>query len=485
MYIVIGLYGTAMLFLLSYSLVQLSLTINYLRRAPRPPDPKRVEKSEGSMASRLPFITIQLPIYNERFVVERLLRATAKLNYPKDRFDIQLLDDSDDETSIIAAGILDELEQAGIQVEHVQRADRSGFKAGALQYGLERSKAEFIAIFDADFVPNPDFLKNALPAFNSNVACVQTRWAHLNRDQNSLTKAQALALDAHFSIEQVGRNRGGHFINFNGTAGIWRKEAIQEAGGWQSDTLTEDLDLSYRVQLKGWDMAYVEELESPAELPMTLGALRTQQRRWNKGAAECARKHLPELLTAKLPVATKVHALFHLLNSGVFLSVLLITLLSVPLLYIQVETQFLNPLFASLFLISFFFLALFFWIPFRKKVGSKATSFLLQYFQFIAISMSFSLFNSVAVLEGYFGKKSAFVRTPKFNRLKPEENPYFEFGLGRMFFLEGLLLLYFVGAMIYALRTGELGLLPLHLLLSAGLVILLHRAWKERARISP
>lgn len=475
MYIVIALYGAAMLFLLSFSLVQLSLTLRYLKSG------KAGERKSRGVNS-FPFVTVQLPIYNERFVVERLLRSTAKMNYPKDRWEIQLLDDSDDQTSEIASRIVQELKRDGIVVEHIRRTERSGYKAGALQYGLEQARGEFIAIFDADFVPNPEFLQRSLQSFDSDTACVQTRWAHLNREQNTLTKAQALALDAHFSIEQVGRNRAGHFINFNGTAGIWRKEAILDAGGWKSDTLTEDLDLSYRIQLKGWKMTYREDLDSPAELPMTLGALRTQQHRWNKGAAECARKHLPELLASKTPLRSKVHAFFHLMNSGVFLSVLLLTILSVPLLYIQVETKFLNPVYASFFLISFVLLGLFFWIPFKRRMGGGMGQFMQQYFQFIAISMSFALFNSIAVLEGYFGKKSAFIRTPKFNALSAEQNPYFSFGLGRMFYFELALLLYFGFGIAYALYTTEWGLLPLHLLMVSGLGVLAFWSWKERAR---
>jgi cellulose synthase/poly-beta-1,6-N-acetylglucosamine synthase-like glycosyltransferase len=301
-----------MLFIFSYSLVQLSLLINYRKR-------KNTQTSEWR--GEWPSVLIQLPVFNERYVVERLIDATCQIDYPKDKLEIQLLDDSTDESFEIATRVVKARAREGFRISQIKRPERKGFKAGALDYGLKLSDADFVAIFDADFVPDPQFLKRAIPEFiNENVGMVQSRWGHLNGDYSLLTKVQSFALDAHFTVEQAGRNRGNHFINFNGTAGVWRRNTIEDAGGWSADTLTEDLDLSYRAQLRGWQFRFVEDLVSPAELPAEINALKNQQYRWNKGAAECARKHLGNVLGAShIPLKTKVHAFFHLLNSSIFI----------------------------------------------------------------------------------------------------------------------------------------------------------------------
>ena len=247
-----------------------------------------------------PKVTVQLPVYNELYVIERLINTVCEFDYPKDLFEIQVLDDSTDETvNIIAAKIKEKLLE-GFDIHHVRRPKRVGYKAGALKYGNEIAKGDFIAIFDADFIPSMDFLKKTIPYFHDeNIGVVQTRWGHINKDYSLLTRLQAFGLDAHFTIEQSGRSSGDHFINFNGTAGVWRLDCINDAGGWQADTLTEDIDLSYRAQEKGWKFKYLEDFESPAELPVAMSALKSQQYRWTKGAAECSVKNLKLIFNSK------------------------------------------------------------------------------------------------------------------------------------------------------------------------------------------
>ena len=282
-------------------------------------------------------MTIQLPIYNEAYVVERLLENIAFMEYPKDRLEIQVLDDSTDASVEKTASLIKGLQDKGLDIVHVRRTNREGYKAGALKEGLAIAKGSLIAIFDADFLPQKDWLLQTVPHFGSeDIGVVQTRWGHINRDYSILTRIQAFALDAHFTLEQVGRNAQGHFINFNGTAGIWRKECILDAGNWEGDTLTEDLDLSYRAQLKNWRFKYLEEVETPAELPVVISAARSQQFRWNKGGAENFRKSVGKVLRAPhLSGKTKFHGVMHLLNSSMFLCVFLVGVLSMPMMYIK------------------------------------------------------------------------------------------------------------------------------------------------------
>ncbi len=272
-----------------YSLSLLHLLLNF-RKSRKQKDTS--QKWHFSDPSQIPFVTIQLPLYNDKPVVERLLRNISKIDYPHNKLEVQVLDDSTDDSAALTAEIISELKTEGFPIYHITRTHRKGFKAGALKAGLETAKGEFIAIFDSDFVPQPDWLKKTLPYFkNEKLGVVQTRWGHLNKNYSLLTKLQAFLLDYHFILEQTGRNFGKHFINFNGTAGVWRKSCILDAGNWEGDTLTEDLDLSYRAQLKGWEFKYLREVETPAELPITIAAARSQQFRWNKGAAENFQKN--------------------------------------------------------------------------------------------------------------------------------------------------------------------------------------------------
>ena len=278
-----------------------------------------------------PMVTVQLAVFNEENVVVRLLDAVGELDWPADKLEVQLLDDSTDATPQVAEAALQRLREAGVAVDHVRRTDRSAFKAGALQHGLGRARGELLALFDADFVPPPDFLRRAVGRFDDpKIACVQGRWTHLNRDFSWLTRAQALAIDAHFGVEQAAREAAGWLLNFNGTAGLWRRAAIDDAGGWSGDTLTEDLDLSYRVQLRGWRIAFDVTLPCPAELPTRLAAFKAQQRRWATGSMQAARKLLPSVWRAPLPLGTKLHATLHLTHYAVHPLMAAVALLSVP-----------------------------------------------------------------------------------------------------------------------------------------------------------
>jgi cellulose synthase/poly-beta-1,6-N-acetylglucosamine synthase-like glycosyltransferase len=286
---VLILYGLALLLLFLYNLGQLSLIITYLRTKQKRED--NIRTADSIPWGQLPLVTIQLPVYNERYVAERLIDSVAKLRYPLDKLEIQVLDDSTDETVDIIARRVAHFQTQGINIQHIRRPQRTGFKAGALAYGLNLSEAPFVAIFDADFVPDPDFLLKTIPNFaDPKVGIVQTRWEHLNEDFSLITQLQAFGLNAHFTVEQSGRYAANLFANFNGTGGVWRRTAIDDAGGWHADTLTEDLDLSYRAQLRGWTFSYREDIGSPAELPVAMDALKSQQYRWMKGAAEVARK---------------------------------------------------------------------------------------------------------------------------------------------------------------------------------------------------
>src|SRR5690554_7332771 len=342
--IIIVIYSIALLLIFLYALAQLNLLSNYLGAQK---NQAKSPKFDFSNLDEIPLVTIQLPVYNEMYVMERLLENIVKMDYPKDKLEIQVLDDSTDDTLKSTKKHIEILKKTGLDIVHICRTDRTGFKAGALKEGLKIAKGEFIAIFDADFLPKPNWLKQTIPYFkNKNIGVVQTRWSHLNRDFSVLTKIQAFALDAHFTLEQVGRNSKGHFINFNGTAGVWRKACILDAGNWEGDTLTEDLDLSYRAQLRHWRFKYLEQVETPAELPVVLSAAKSQQFRWNKGGAENFRKSLPKLLNSKnIPLKTKIHGLLHLLNSSMFLCAFLVAVLSVPVLYLKQRPTFANWIF--------------------------------------------------------------------------------------------------------------------------------------------
>jgi cellulose synthase/poly-beta-1,6-N-acetylglucosamine synthase-like glycosyltransferase len=377
---------------------------------------KRTPAQAGEL-DQYPVVTVQLPVYNEVYVVGRLIDAACAMVYPKEKLEIQLLDDSTDKTVDVVSTYVEKYRKLGFDIKHVRRSNRSGFKAGALKEGLATARGEFVAIFDADFVPRTNFLLKTIPHFylDPKIGMVQTRWEHLNFDYSLLTRTQAMALDGHFVIEQAVRNKVGFFINFNGTAGVWRKSCIEDAGNWQADTLTEDLDLSYRAQLKGWKFKYLNNVTSPAELPSEINALKSQQFRWTKGAIETARKMLPVVWRSDIPTRIKIHATFHLTNNLVFPFILLAGILNVPLVFIK-HTGLYNAYFDFMSVFVFAFIGSFLFYMFsQREVYADWQRRLLLFPILMAGSMGFAVNNSKAVLEGLFKKKSEFVRTPKYS----------------------------------------------------------------------
>ena len=477
---VIVIYTIALVLIFMYSLAQLNLLINYLSSKKIKDDSPKFDLSNPK---ETPYITIQLPVYNEMYVMERLLDNIALIDYPKDKLEIQVLDDSTDETVESTREHVEKLKATGLDIQHITRTDRSGFKAGALKEGLKIAKGEIIAIFDSDFLPQTDWLKLTVPYFkDEKIGVVQTRWGHINRNYSILTKIQAFALDAHFTLEQTGRNSKGHFINFNGTAGLWRKTCIIDAGNWEGDTLTEDLDLSYRAQLKNWKFKYLENVETPAELPIVISAARSQQFRWNKGGAENFKKMVGRVLSSKnISPKTKLHGILHLLNSTMFLNVLIVGVLSIPMLYIKNEYAHLKPYFyvMSFFVLSSVIFFICYWFMYKNIYGGGFKNFIKyigMFFVFFSIAMGFSLHNSIAVLEGHWGKKSEFVRTPKFNisafKDNWKSNKYIKKSISIHVIFEGLLMLYFAFGMFSAFivgnQGGDFGLFPFHLMLFLG-----------------
>ena len=483
---ILVLYGLCLLLIFYYSLVQISLAITYVRTR------KKVSLEEAPLfdLSTAPKVTIQLPMYNEMYVAERIIETAAELNYPRDKFQIQVLDDSTDETKDIIAKKVGEIAAQGIDIVHIHRLDRTGYKAGALDSAMGQVSGEFIAIFDADFIPDKDFLLKTIPYFqNEKIGVVQTRWGHLNKTYSLLTELQAFGLNGHFAIEQGGRNAKGHYINFNGTAGVWRRACIEDAGGWEHDTITEDLDLSYRAQMNGWEFKYLENVISPAELPITMSALKSQQHRWMKGGAEVFMKMWKRLVkNPNVRFSDKLHGLAHLFNSSVFVFILCLSILSLFVLQIKDSFSDLNFViqFGSFFIISTLFLAYYYWFSYRDKKGKTFTDlirFTARFFQFLTVSMALSLSNAVAVIEGYLGIKSSFVRTPKFNVSKKNEfqgNKYDKKSLSIINIIEGLLMVVFGFTAINRTLYGDLGMVPFHLMLTIGYGVIFFSTLKER-----
>ncbi|MFM7006183.1 MAG: glycosyltransferase [Flavobacteriales bacterium] len=483
--IILVIYGLCLVLIFFYSVIQLSLAFAYLKN-------KKKQQSRVTPdfdLANAPKVTVQLPMFNEMYVAERIIETVAQMDYPRDKFQIQVLDDSTDETKDIIANKCAEVAARGINIQHVHRIDRTGYKAGALDAAMDKVEGEFIAIFDADFVPSQDFLLRTIPYFNSDkVGVVQTRWGHLNKDYSLLTELQAFGLNGHFAIEQGGRNASGHYINFNGTAGVWRRATIDDAGGWEHDTITEDLDLSYRAQMKGWRFVYLEEVESPAELPITMSALKSQQHRWMKGGAEVFIKMWKRLATTKgLKIGDRVHGLAHLFNSSVFVFILILSLLSLPVLHIKDSFSDLNIYikFGMYFFSSTIFLAFYYWNAFRDKKGNffgDFFRFIGRFVQFLTVSMALGLSNAVAVIEGYLGIKSSFVRTPKFNVAKKDEfkgNKYDKKSLSIINILEGTFMVVFGFTAVNRAIYGDLGMVPFHLMLTIGYGIIFFNTLKE------
>ncbi len=480
-YFILALYSLALLYISWYCVMQLNLLYHYKRNGhkavPSLPD-SAIEISPDQ--EDWPMVTVQLPLYNEVYVVERLIDSIAAFDYPKDRFEIQVLDDSTDETTRLVAAKVKEYRAKGFQIELIRREKREGFKAGALQYGMQFAKGEFIAIFDADFLPRRDFLKRTVPYFkNQGVGVVQTRWEHINEDYSFITQLQAMQLNVHFTVEQGGRQAGKFLLQFNGTAGVWRRKTIEDAGGWQADTLTEDLDLSIRAQLKGWRIVFLEAVGSPAELPAEMNGLKSQQYRWMKGGAETAKKMLPTVWrTPQLNLWQKLHASMHLLASSIFVFVFLVGVLSVPLLFFM-DSLHLQLDFLKWFLFGWMVVIVVYYVANvqldLKKGGSyvkRLLKFMLLFPLFLALSMGLSLHNSIAVLQGFLGRRTPFVRTPKYN-LKNKKDSFARKGykLGAIKWstlMEGVLALYFTLAVLYSFVLHNSAFRFFHFLLALG-----------------
>lgn len=483
--IVLTIYGLCLLLVFFYSVLQLSLSIAYVKNRRK----KTKEVKPVYDPATAPKVTVQLPMFNELYVADRIIETVANFDYPSDKLQIQVLDDSTDETKDVIAKKVAEVAARGINIVHIHRVDRTGYKAGALDAAMDRVEGDFIAIFDADFIPDPDFLQKTMPYFqDEKIGVVQTRWGHINKNYSILTELQAFGLNGHFAIEQGGRNAAGHFINFNGTGGVWRKNCIEDAGGWEHDTLTEDLDLSYRAQIKGWKFKYLEDVIAPAELPITMSALKSQQHRWMKGGAECFVKMWKTLLTAKnVKLMDRIHGLSHLFNSSVFVFILIISLLSLVVLNIKDSFSDLNYVlqYMGIFIISTVFLMYYYWNAFRDKNENKVGSFFRfvgRFFQFLIVSMGLSLSNTVAVIEGYLGIKSSFVRTPKFNvSIKSEfkGNKYDKKSLSIINIAEGILMVTFGFTAVNRAIYGDLGMLPFHLMLALGYGVIFFSTLKE------
>jgi cellulose synthase/poly-beta-1,6-N-acetylglucosamine synthase-like glycosyltransferase len=418
-------------------------------------------------------VTIQLPLYNELYVVERLIETVCEIDYPKELLEIQVLDDSTDETVNITASMVATKKAEGYDICHIRRGSRQGYKAGALKEGLKVAKGEYVAIFDADFIPKKEFLKKTLSFFSDDkVGMVQTRWEHLNGDYSMLTKAQALALDGHFVIEQTVRNKAGFFINFNGTGGVWRKSCIVDAGNWHADTLAEDLDLSYRAQLNGWRFVYLKDFTSPAELPNEISALKTQQFRWTKGHIETAKKILPQVWKSSVPMRVKLQATVHLTSNLVFPFILIAAILNVPLIFIKNsgshEAYFaVMSIFVLAFISSFMF-----YLYSQRDIRTDWRKKIVLFPLFMAGSMGFAVNNSRAVIEGLLSRKSEFVRTPKFNAENGNNSAagkkYGNRKIGLSVYVELMMAVYCLIGICSSLYFLEIAALPFQILFFSG-----------------
>jgi cellulose synthase/poly-beta-1,6-N-acetylglucosamine synthase-like glycosyltransferase len=427
-----------------------------------------------ALPERLPRVTVQLPIYNEMYVLDRLLDSVCAIRYPRELLEIQVLDDSTDETAALARRAVERHRAQGLDIHYIHRDDRTGFKAGALDEGLRVATGEFILIFDADFVAPPDILEKTIGHFqDAQVGMVQVRWGHINRDYSLLTQVQAVLLDGHFILEHGGRSRTGRFFNFNGTGGIWRRSVIRDAGGWQHDTLTEDLDLSYRAQMKGWRFVYLQDVVSPAELPVEMNSFKSQQHRWAKGSVQTCKKLLPRVLASGLPWHIKLESAFHLTANFAYPLMLLLSILMFPAMVIRYNMGWYEmmivdvPLFlgATCSVCSFYFFS-------QKEIFPETWRGRVKFLPAVlAVGIGLSVNNALAVMEGLFGRKSAFIRTPKYHVEGAGDEwkqKRYRGSLSFLPFAELVLGLYFTAMAVYAAAYGIYGTLPFILIFQAG-----------------
>ena len=424
----------------------------------------------------LPLVTVQLPVFNEMYVVERLLEATAKIDYPKDKLEIQVLDDSTDETQGICRAKVADLCKRGYDVHYIHRDDRTGYKAGALENGLAHARGEFALVFDADFIPSPSVLRQTIHYFSDEkVGMVQSRWGHVNRDYSALTEVEALMLDGHFVLEHTARHRSGRFFNFNGTAGMWRIATIRDAGGWQHDTLTEDMDLSYRAQLKGWEFVYLMDTVSPAELPVEMNSFKSQQFRWAKGSIQVAKKMLPTILKSDVSTSIKWEAFFHLTNNFAYPLLLLLSLLLLPNLAVRTQHGWREVLLIDLPL--FFgttMSVVTFYVVSQRELGHPPGGWfrmVLRLPLMLAVGIGLCINQTRAVFEALFGKETEFVRTPKHgveNRRESWSSKKYRAARSLVPFIELFMAAYFVCAAAIAINGGHYLSLPFLALFLVG-----------------
>src|SRR5205809_3681847 len=431
------------------------------------------EPKTGPTLSPQPVVTIQLPLYNEMYVADRLIAAVCAIDYPRELVEIQVLDDSADETRSIAESAVRRFAAQGVDINYFHREDRVGFKAGALEAGLKTARGEFIAIFDADFLPTSDFLTRLMPHFTEpRVGMVQARWGHINQDYSLLTKIQAILLDGHFVLEHGGRNRGGRFFDFNGTAGVWRRTAIEDAGGWQHDTLTEGLDLSYRAQLRGWKFVFVSDVIAPAEVPVEMNSFKSQQHRWAKGSIQTCRKLLPAILRAKVPLGTKIEAFFHLTANFNYPLMVVLSILIFPSMVIRYNMGWYEMLLID---VPLFFAATFsvcnFYMVCQREIHSDWVS-RIRYLPFLmSIGIGLSINNTRAVFEALLNRQSEFTRTPKY-RIEGDAdewvNKKYRQSVAVQPLVELALGLYFTFTVFYALTNQIYGTVPFLVLFQIG-----------------
>lgn len=424
--------------------------------------------------SELPRVTVQLPVFNEQFVIDRLLQAVCRLDYPREKLEIQVLDDSTDETVAVARGLVGHYSAQGYPITYHHRTNRAGFKAGALHEGMKTATGEYITIFDADFVPPPDFLQRTIHHFTGeNIGMVQTRWTHINRNYSFLTEVEAILLDGHFVLEHSGRARSNVFFNFNGTAGVWRRTAIEAAGGWQHDTLTEDTDLSYRAQLKGWKFIYLQDVECPAELPVEMTAFKTQQARWAKGLIQTGKKILPRVLNSDQPFRVKLESWYHLTANLSYPLMVVLSVLLLPAMVIRFYQGWFQMLYIDvpLFLASTFSISSFYLVS-QRELFPKTWPRALLYLPFLmALGIGLTVTNTIAVIEALVGKQTAFARTPKY-RLESKKDRLraakYRKRLGWVPWVEMLIGSYFALTVVYALQNENYFTVPFLLLFVIG-----------------
>jgi cellulose synthase/poly-beta-1,6-N-acetylglucosamine synthase-like glycosyltransferase len=446
---VLALYYLVLGILALYGLHRMALVATFYRT-------RRLSPVEPPVPSRWPVVTVQLPIFNERYVADRLIEAVCGLDYPRDQLEIQVLDDSTDDTREIVAHQVARLQAVGFDIHHVFRDNREGFKAGALAAGLEVARGEMIAVFDADFVPGRDFLRRTVPHFaDSGVGMVQARWGHLNRDYSLLTRIQAILLDGHFVVEHAARARGGCNFNFNGTAGVWRRQAIEEAGGWEHDTLTEDLDLSYRAQLRGWRFVFLSEVVAPAELPAEINAYKSQQNRWAKGSIQTCRKLLGRVIRAPIPLRARMEAVIHLTNNVAYLLMFALAILIFPAMILRRgEAEWMLLAFDLPIFLSATISVVVFFLVSQHAAGRSVWQALLFMPPLMGLGMGLAVNNSRAVISGFFRDGGVFYRTPKYSiEGKGDEwsDKSYLLGQGLSFYVEGFLTLYFIGCFAAAI----------------------------------